>query len=84
MTKRQTSTLPHTAAPVQHPPQACTVMLRAALAGGRGALEAPHALGARRSRRGERWGRCGRRGSAKMPFEFPIRTRSPSSWPVPT
>ena len=40
------STLPHAAAPVQHPPQARAAVLRAALAGGHGAL------GARRGRRG--------------------------------
>jgi hypothetical protein len=39
------STLPHAAAPVQHLPQALAAELRAALAGGRGALRAPHALG---------------------------------------
>jgi hypothetical protein len=71
------STLPPVAAPVQHPPQACAAMLRAALAGGRGAL------GTRRSRRGGRWGGCGRRGSAKMPFESPIRPfESPSMLPL--
>jgi hypothetical protein len=48
-------------------------MLRAALAGGRGALGELHARGARRGRRGGHWGGCGRRGSAKMPFESPIR-----------